>query len=380
MMEFFDTFEFSLFAYELRPDREKIVHGRVEYHRPVNDPGAKRNVNLDAATCLLMNDTAKAKELIDRAIEIVPDDVHTWCNKGKYALLMGDQDRENHREAKNAAFQVIDLLTSKTNLPRIKAKIEYAYFIAEANRGVKDREESIRIFQECMMDLEPYTERTMVSLKAYCSYHYAKTLVRTLKSDDRYNKSSESIRDMLHYAFDQIALLDEWAKATDSEEYTADMWLWLAEVQFLHLGGDSQKKEVEEFKQRTGYENIEPETCLEKATEIAENNEERVEGKIRVHIARNVLKLAYDNYDKERRLYFLNKAQQDCEWWIENYYWTFESANTSAQALWQQWCTEIYFECNDLVKETFVNVRGGRMKIGKYDMIACCEELFLHII
>ena len=369
---FFDTFKYSLFSYTIRPHREDIVHNRVEAERPIDDPGAKRNVNLDAATCLLKDDREKAKKLIDRAIEIAPDDVHTWCNKGKYALL--EDGLENRREAKTAGFRVLDLLTDKFCGPRVKAKIDYAYFIVEANREEKDRKESVKIFEECLSELEPFSDPAMVELKAYCSYLFTKTLMRSLKSDKRFKATSDENRDVLHKTLDQIILLDNFAKATESPEYAADMWLWLAEFQFLRVPNDFITAELEEFKQRTGYQDIKPEVCLTNSTEIAVHNEGKVECKTRVHIARNFLKVAYDEYQKERRLYFLQRAHDDCEWWLKKYYWTFECANTCAQALWCQWITEIYFQHKALVKETFSRVKGGRSAIRKY--MYYCRQRF----
>ena len=268
-------------------------------------------------------------------------------------------------EAKEVALRVLDLLTEKSCRPRVKAKIDYAYFIVEAKRDEATRSESWTIFCECLEELKPY-QTDVVALKAYCSYHYTKTLVRALKSDDRHKRSVRENRDILHNALDQIILLDKWSRVTENPEYTADMWLWLSEFQYLNVPGDFLEPALEEFKQRTGYQNIRPLECLRRVGEIAEQNGDKVEGKLIAHIARNLLKVVYDEtFDKLGRLDILKRVQRNCEWWMESYYWTFECAHSSAQALWLQWCCEIYFECKDLVKEEFLRCSNGRSSIGK---------------
>ena len=78
------------------------------------------------------------------------------------------------------------------------------------------------------------------------------------------------------------------------------------------------------------------------------------------------MKVVYDEtFDKLGRLDILKRVQRNCEWWMESYYWTFECAHSSAQALWLQWCCEIYFECKDLVKGEFLRCSNGRPSIGK---------------
>lgn len=195
-----------------------------------------------------------------------------------YALLVGGQ--RNHQEAKEAALRVLDLLTDKTCMLRLKAKIDYAYFRVEAKRDEATRLESWTIFCECLEELKPYQETDVVALKAYCSNHYAKTLVRALKSDDRYKRPVRENRDILHNALNQIILLDKWSRVTQNPEYTADMWLWLSEFQYLNVPGDFLEPALEEFKQRTGYQNIRHFECLRRAAEIAEQNGDKVEGKL----------------------------------------------------------------------------------------------------
>ena len=267
-MDFFDTFQLSLFSYNLEENNENILYSRVEAKRPESDPGALRNVNPDATTYLLRHDLSIAEKLIEKALRLAPNDIHTWCNKGKYALLVGGQ--QNQQEAKEAALRVHDLLTDKSCRPRVKAKIDYAYFIVEAKRDEATRSESWTIFCECLEELKPYQETDVVALKAYCSYHYTKTLVRALKSDYRHKRSVRENLDILHNALDQIIVLDKWSRVTENSEYTADMWLRLSEFQYLNVPGDFQEPALEEFEQRTGYQNIRPLECLRRAGEIAE--------------------------------------------------------------------------------------------------------------
>lgn len=305
-MKFFDDFEFSLFSYKLKSTREKVAHRRIE-DRSSDDPATKRNINMDAAICLMQGNMSKAKELIDTAMEIVPEDINTWCNRGKY-LLMVEDAHLHHTMAMQPAFKMLELLTDKSLDNCLRAQIDYAYFIAEANRGDKDRRQSKVIFNDCLAIVDQCDNSDL--MRAHCCYLFIKTLVRGLKPHSGHSLSESEVTDDLHKSFD---FLTELAMLHHSPEYDSTMWVWLAEVQFLNLSEDLINTELKEFTQSTGLTETSPISCLVKASEIVTYNENTVNRKTRANIARNCLKLSHSTRDMNRKIYLLKRAVNDSE-------------------------------------------------------------------
>lgn len=54
--------------------------------------------------------------------------------------------------------------------------------------------------------------------------------------------------------------------------------------------------------------------------------------------------------------------------WMNENYWTFECANTAADALWRLWNIDMYYEHTELVKDTNFYTSLGRSQLGESEV------------
>lgn len=330
---------------------------------------------MDAAACIVKGDIVKARDLVALAEEIAPTDIHTHCNKGKLSLLSDDDN------AREAAFQMLDLYTEIGSVPRIRFMIDHAYFMAEAGRSEQDLQKSGEIFDECLLEIPSCSEPELT--RAHCIFMALKTKVRRLKKVRSYDDSWTNWgQGTLHQVMDYLAELSFFSIEETSASYKAYMWLWLAEIQFLTLPPQGQEQlatELDEFRARTNLERTSEEDCLKRAKEIALDNEGITDCKITTRIAKLCLEKAFRVFfdgttaTSEVRLYWLRRSLDDSKWWMETYYDSFMCLSNVAQALRQIWATIVYQDHSGLVRRTFSHINNGQaLDRGKSDISEFC--------
>ncbi|KAF6017546.1 hypothetical protein EB796_024151 [Bugula neritina] len=176
LLDIFTKYEHSLFNIQLTNERLQQMYRVIEKNRVPCELGYVRNVNYDAAKCLMFGDLQQAQTLIGQALETSPLSVHALCNMGVYLLKMQIPD---YSEAELVALQLLELLSQANGKVKLTAKIDFAYWYSESLQTDAARQHSSEIFEQCLDDCKKCDDGVLMN--EYCSYFYVKILVRTLK-------------------------------------------------------------------------------------------------------------------------------------------------------------------------------------------------------
>ena len=348
LIHFFNKFEYSLFSIELTAEQKEQKYQHVE-QRDFDDCGFKRHLNDYCTSCLLVDNTALAKKFIELALKVDDENMHTWCNKGVFKLA-----KDEYEDAKEAAFRVLELMAEDTAACRLRAKIDFAYWKAEAVRTEDARDECYEILRKCLPEAIHIKE-----MQEYLSYSLLKLLVRQLRSDDKRNKPNCWLEEKLSSARDQLFVL------YNSTKYKADFWLWLSDLYSVHLNEELLNEMLRLLSQRIGLTDINRELCINKAMKQASCKERKMSARI----AKNCLDCAYhcddepNSCDPALQLHWFQKAVDLSERWIEENNWTFMCSSTAVQALLNIWGIEFYAKNEELVQRRHHYFYGKR--IGK---------------
>ena len=304
---------------------------------------------MDVASCIIKGDLRKASSKLVIAERIAADDMHTWCNKGKLLLLRN----QGMLQVRQAAFKMLELYVNPSLVPRIRFMMDSGYFIAETNREQQDRVKCGEIFRDCL-DMIPSSDQPQ-HLMTLCHFLSVKINVRRLRNRKYHEKWDEECTDALHEAFENLAQL---AIANRSPEFNADMWLWLAELQFLErVPKELLRMELDEFKSRTKFEDVTVEKCLETVAKIKQHHESEIDCKVIARLGRLCMLLAYRFKDPEtsfdNRAYWSEQAYDHSQYFIQNYYWIFMCGENCAKALLQLWVLHMYRAERQIVQLTF---------------------------
>ena len=276
--------EFSFYFYELDESQTDIIYRRIE-DRPENAPAPRRNINMDVASCNIKGDLGKASSKLAIAERIAADDMHTWCNKGKLLLLRN----QGMLQVRQAAFKMLELYVNPSLVPRIRFMMDCGYFIAETKRYQKDRVKCGEILRECL-DMISTSDQSEY-LRTLCHFLSVKINVRRLRDRKHHEGWDDECTNTLPEAFENLAQL---ANANHSPEFNADMWVWLAEIQFLVMvPKELLGMELDEFKSRIKFEDVTVEKCLETVAKIKEQHESEIDCKVIVRVGRLCMLLAY---------------------------------------------------------------------------------------
>lgn len=272
--------------------------------------------------------------------------------------MLRNDNAESTHQARCAAFKMLELFVDTSIVPRICFMLDYGYYIAETNRDQKDREKCTEIFKRCA-DMIPISNEPAY-LKAFCNYLTVKIEVRRLSNMRNRETGSDWCADSLHKAFDNLADL---AIANHSPEFNADMWLWLAEIQFVRsIPTHHLTRECDEFKARTKFEDISTERCLKTVAEIADKHGSEIDCKISVRLGRDCLQLSYNGVDKSDfscQIYWVKEALNRSQYFIDKYYVTIMSTSTCAKALLQLWAIHMYEVDPGIVQGTYRYTHNG---------------------
>lgn len=351
-MMFFSDVPGSLFGEYLTEEQLKIWCQRIEPRR--NNRDHIRYLNLDAAMCLMYEDVVTAKDLVALAVAEDGDNLHTWCNKGVLALKQDPLDME---EAERSALHILELITGKrATLLVVRAKIDFAYWLAETLRSEKDRDRSYRMFESCEEQARSYFE-----LQNHYSYMYMITLLRQVRSLQRFGKPEEWFTRRLNAAVDQLVVLSR----SNKEEYRIDTWTWLAELQCIRMKPEYIRAALKRFCAATHLERIDLRVCIDKVLQQVRNSSHGK--KLPCRLGKICLDGAYRCLaNMEERRYWLKMALKLSEEWIEDNYWVFMCASTSAQSLILIWAMEFYSFNQDLVRTEYSLFYPGDENLGMH--------------
>jgi len=155
--------------------------------------------NYGAATVLLQNgDLDEAWNCISYALEIDPNSVHAWCNKGVYYLKSSPPQES---EARSARDEMEELL--QQDEARKTAAIEYAYWQYSIIRTAQAKEEALELFDKLLSN-----ESTEPVIKHH--YLYMKVLTSHAKRsiwNGNANMTRELQRSVLRKLFQQALVL-----------------------------------------------------------------------------------------------------------------------------------------------------------------------------
>ena len=332
--QFYTKFQYSLFSVDLTKRQQEVRYKRIE-DRDCKDRGYKRHCNEYAAACLLMDDLRQGQRFVDAAVANDSTNIHTWCNKGRLELKM-----KNVEEAKVAAFKILESMVTAPLVYRLKAKVDYGYWKAEALQSEEGRDECCEILKECLDEAGDLSE-----MQEYVGYTLLKILVRQLRSPDKYDKPRGWFVEKLSLVVDQLIVL---YKSTNVE-YQADAWIWLAELQFAKKSEEIPAETLNKFRYETHQDDIDIGSCLNKAIALDAKSSvcERKRG---LRIGKNCLSCAYRCDNEDVSLYWFEKAVKISEKWMKKNYWVLMGSSTAAQGLFNIWAIHLYRR-----KEEFVN-------------------------
>ena len=364
--QFFKKSRYSLLNVQddLSPERLNYLYGLIE-NRTVEELGYKRNINYDAAKCMMYGDFEKAHELILAALQVDPFCIHALCNKGTYLLQQGG----NISDVETVALEMLKQYHDESGKQRLYAKVDYAYWLAEVVRSEGAREQSCGIFEECIEKAAACADGE--ALKAYCSYFYVKILVRMVREKNTtYNQIRFQV--LVEKIGEQFVVL---AKA-DRKAYGGDLWLWIAELQTPrilkrcpHAVGDVLKTLVSKCSVDLGRTNFKPETCLNAAYVM--RHEFAYDRKLVMRIGKLCLDMAYQEQNVGIRVHWFEKARdlsEECSQASED--WYFMCASTSSQAYLNLWAIKFYNDNKEAVKRQYIHFTQRKGKV-RFTLSAC---------
>lgn len=313
-----------------------------------------RKTNYDAAVALASNDLIKAKKFVEIAYQADRENIHMWCNKG--VLLLKTECLESDRaNIEYAAFKALDLLVETSGVPRLNAKIDHAYWLAEADRSEIAWNKGCQILSEILRDNPDMKDER----REYASYLYLKVLVRYIRSEFRYDKQEDWLLGKSAIAAEQLILLSKSANG----EYRGLMWLWLAELQCTSRSIFTPW--IETFCRETEFQTIDQESCINKAYELMDSV--KSDTKFKLRIAKICLSCGWSTSEPTDRIHWFNKCLQLCDNWRGVNHWSFMYASNSVHALIQIWAVEFYKEHPKLVDEIYM--RNHNQEFSKYIII-----------
>ncbi|KAF6040166.1 hypothetical protein EB796_001524 [Bugula neritina] len=266
--------------------------------------------NYGAATVLLQNgDLDEAWNCIRYALEIDPNSVHAWCNKGVYYLKSSPPQESEAREARERMKELLQQDEAKKT-----AAIEYAYWRYDIIRTAQAKEEALKLFDRLLSN-----ESTEPVIKHH--YLYMKVLTSHAKRsiwNGNANMTTEVQRSVLKKLFEEALVLLQ----TNSPDHEVAVWHSLALVLLDKTCLELVRRDFDEvkfLKQKYKLRTIDSILCVEKISEIFKENPNLIDPRHQVFatIAKVYLEKAQktDNYTERWKL--LEKALKYGEKYLE---------------------------------------------------------------
>ena len=315
-----------------------------------SDPAFVCHANMGAAACIEKGDFEKARALIEAALAVDSRSIHTYVNIGRLHVKLQPYVRSTSSDLEQIAQMLLELQSNPE--AQLLAKMECAYWLAEASRSEEDRFKCCQLMKECISEMKTIREGT--DIENLCRTLYMKVLIRWVRSAEsslhRYDK--ENLGDKINMAIDQLIHLSE----SDSEGfYCREMLIWLAEI---------QKSKIEKFLQPYLCEGLERfrlqtnmstdiEHCLNQAMGFSEKYP--TDYKFKARLGFNCLEVAYRQSDLSERRKWLEQAISYCTKDLPGEDWIFMNSSTIAAASTNLWAISYYtrhkHEVDDLVRE-----------------------------
>jgi len=293
----FRNWEFSLFK---TPPGFDVMHiRRLGFEEKYSEHG-----NYGAATVLLQSGNLEdAKKSIDRALEIDPNSVHAWCNKGVYYLKSSPPQENKAREARNKKEELLP-----QDEARKTAAIEYAYWQYSIIGTVQVKEEALKLFDRLLSN-----ESTEPVIKHH--YLYMQVLTRQARQsfwNGNANMDDEVHSSVLKKLFNEALILLQ-TDSPDLQKLQVTVWSNLAFVlldktccKLIRHGFDEESFSIHIHK----ISDINKMFCVQKILEIFEKNPTCNDSKGQVYatIAKVYLKEARETENYTERYELLEKA------------------------------------------------------------------------
>ena len=243
------------------------------------------------------------------------------------------------------AKKVLDLLADDKS--RITTKIDYAYWIAEAERSEDARNTSCGIFEACLLESRNCSESD--DLRALCAHFYVKILIRMMR-DDKDKKRRKSWYEQMILTVVHLFLI---LANADRKLYLGDLWLWIAELQchFIRNNAADQLDHGLALLQQNKpqlFVNLEPENCLQQAIRQRDNYDYDI--KFLMRIAKNCTEVAFHTKDRKQRRFWYSEAyklSEECEGHNDNTF--LMCLTTSIKARIAVWAMDYYAKSKNKV-------------------------------
>ena len=310
------------------------------------DPAFVCHANMGAAACIEKGDFEKARTLIEAALAVDPKSVHTYVNISRLHLKLQPYGVSTSPDIEQIAQVLLELKSNPE--AQLLAKMECAYWLAEASRSEEDRFKCCQLMKECIGEMKSIREGT--DTQNLCRTLYMKVLIRWVRSAEsslhQYNKTE--LGDKISAAIDQLIHLSE----SDPEKfYCREMLIWLAEI---------QKSKIEKFLQPYLIEGLEQfrlqtnmstdiEQCLNQAMGFSEKYPK--DYKFKARLGFNSLEVAYRQSDLSERHKWLEQAISYCTDDMPGEDWIFMNSSTIAAANTNLWAISYYTCHKDKVDE-----------------------------
>lgn len=319
--------------------------------------------------CITLNKLEQAEDLVNVAKTIKTEtvNINTWCNQGMLALKKSEPD---YVEVERAAFRMIELKMERSKVPCIRSRVDFAYWLSEADRTVSARKESFKIFSECYKEVKENqrneTERKCSGMEEYVGFHYLKFMVRYIKSPEMKGHSA-SQRLRLCDTLDTIKDLLITLLRSRTKTFLGDMWVWLAELQLdRRIPRDNLKSCLDHFEEeahelKLSYDQdsqIDAEGCLNRAINL--NDKIKKDVKLLARIAKNCLLVAREQEVVTERRSWLQHALSKSEQWMKENHWVHMCASTCASAKLGLWAIKFYERHPAIVVKHFKDFSSGK--------------------
>ena len=185
-------------------------------HDMKEESAKKYNLSFDVAAHLIIGKTEGLLERISADLDLVPDHIHSWCNKAMYHVL-----KEEREESIEALEKVMEL--QKQPLPYAWSKMSYSYWMAERDRSDHAREKAYDMFQRVIDESKNIEEEGWKEL-------YFDTVVNFLKVSVRHLKDKQNDQEWETKMVKKIVdLLIQMLESSDPNREET-VWLWLSEI------------------------------------------------------------------------------------------------------------------------------------------------------
>ena len=242
----------------------------------------RNTFSFEIAAHLILGETEGLLAGISADLDLVPDNIHAWCNKAMYHALKGEREESVKALAKAMELQ-------KQPLPYSWSKMSYSYWMAEQDRSDDAREKAYVVFEEVLAQAKALGE-DWLKLYSTTSFKFLQVMVRHLKDKQRDEDDRDWRRKKMARIFDMLINIHDSSEPNREQK----IWLWLSEIHsFSHkppligiLGTELQR-----FKDHTGYDTVEFSACVEKVLEQMQMG--KVNRNLLARIGKNCLYYAY---------------------------------------------------------------------------------------